>query len=146
MYAVVRNNEIVASGRLDHLFPNSSFPENEEYGSFLQENNVVRVINEIEYDSSTEKLVQCEPYLSAGKVYSVRVESISAEEQKEILEAHINFELISTDWVDSNTTLAENHINAWKSYREKLLLLREYDSIADVTWPTRPLVYPGGEA
>lgn len=146
MYAIVRNNEIVASGRLEHLFPNSSFPESAEYGSFLEDNDVVEVINQIDYNSNTQKLVQCDPYLDGGKVYSVKVESISQAEQKDILEAHIDFELISTDWVDSDETLSESHINAWKSYRQKLLLLKEYDNIADVTWPTKPVVYPGGEA
>lgn len=146
MYAIVRNNEIVASGRLDHLFPNSSFPESGEYGDFLKDNDVVEVITSIEYNSSNQKLVECEPYLQGGKVYSVKVESISTEEQKEILEAHIDFELISTSWVDSDTTLSENHINAWKNYRAKLLELREYDKVSDITWPNKPVVYPGGEA
>lgn len=146
MYAIVRNNEIVASGRLEHLFPNSSFPESAEYGSFLEDNDVVEVISTIDYNSNTQKLVQCDPYLDGGNVYSVRVEEISAAEQKDILEAHIDFELISTDWVDTDDTLSESHINAWKSYRSKLLLLKEYDNISDVTWPTKPVVYPGGEA
>lgn len=146
MYAIVRNNEIVASGRLDHLFPNSSFPESGEYGSFLEDNDVVEVIRDIEYNTNTQKLVECEPYIQSGKVYSVRVETISAEEQKEILEAHIDFELISISWIDSDTTLSETHINAWKAYRDKLLLLKEYDNILDVTWPNKPVVYPGGEA
>jgi CMP-N-acetylneuraminic acid synthetase len=144
MYAILRNNEIVASGRLDHLFPNSSFPESGEYGDFLEENDVVEVISEIDYNSNTQKLVQCDPYVEGGKVYSVRVDSISASEQKEILEAHIDFELISTDWVDTDTTLSASHINAWKSYRDKLQLLKEYDNIADVTWPEKPVVYPVG--
>lgn len=145
MYAIVRNNEIVASGRLDMLFPNSSFPENGEYGSFLEDNDVVEVINNLEYNSSTQKLVQCELYIKNNKVYSVVVEDMSAAEQKEILEAHIDFELISTDWVDTDESLSESHINAWKSYRNKLRELREYDTIADVTWPNKPVVYPGGE-
>jgi hypothetical protein len=145
MYAIVRNNEIVASGRLDVLFPNSSFPENGEYGSFLEDNDVLEVIDNLEYNSSTQKLMQCEPYIEDNKVYSVRVENISSTEQKEILEAHIDFELISTDWVDSDTSLSETHINSWKSYREKLRKLKEYDTIADVTWPNKPVVYPGGE-
>ncbi len=145
MYAIVRNNEIVASGRLDVLFPNSSFPENGEYGSFLEDNDVLEVIDNLEYNSSTQKLMQCEHYIEDNKVYSVRVENISSTEQKEILEAHIDFELISTDWVDSDTSLSETHINSWKSYREKLRKLKEYDTIADVTWPNKPVVYPGGE-
>jgi len=145
MYAIVRNNEIVASGRLDVLFPNSSFPENGEYGSFLEDNDVKEVIDSLEYDSNTEKLIQCEPYIESNKVYSVRVESMSASEKKEILEAHIDFELISTDWVDSNESLSAEHLNSWKTYRDKLHKLKEYDSISDVTWPNKPVVYPGGE-
>jgi hypothetical protein len=144
MYAILRNNEIVASGRLDQLFPNSSFPESGEYGDFLEENDVVEVITTLEYNSNTHKLITAEPYIENGKVYAVSVEAISSSEQKEILEAHIDFELISTDWVDSDSTLSAAHINAWKSYRDKLHLLKEYDKISDITWPEKPVVYPGG--
>lgn len=144
MYAILRNNEIVASGRLDQLFPNSSFPESGEYGDFLEENDVVEVITSLEYNSNTHKLIPADPYIEDGKVYAVSVESISSSEQKEILEAHIDFELISTDWVDKDTTLSAAHINAWKSYRDKLQLLKEYDKISDITWPEKPVVYPVG--
>lgn len=144
MYAILRNNEIVASGRLDQLFPNSSFPESGEYGNFLEENDVVKVVTGIDYNSNTEKLIPSEPYIKDGLVYAVLVEDISLDEQKEILEAHIDFELVTTGWVDSNTELSESHINAWKSYRDKLRLLKEYDKISDITWPEKPLVYPTG--
>lgn len=144
MYAILRNNEIVASGRLDQLFPNSSFPESGEYGDFLEENDVVKVITEIDYNSNTKKLVPAEPYIKDGKVYAVSVEDISSSEQKDILEAHIDFELITTDWVEENTTLSPEHINAWKSYRNKLQLLKEYDKLSDITWPEKPVVYPTG--
>lgn len=144
MYAILRNNEIVASGRLDQLFPNSSFPESGEYGDFLEENDVVKVVTEINYNSNTQKLITADPYIKDGKVYAVSVEDISESEQKEILEAHIDFELISTDWVDEDTTLSAAHINAWKSYRDKLQLLKEYDKISDITWPEKPVVYPVG--
>jgi len=127
------------------LFPNTSFPSNGEYGDFLKENDVYPVITNLEYDSNTEKLVPCEPYIKSKKVYNVKVESISAEDQKDILLAHIDFELISTEGLETKSDLSAKDKKSWEKYREKLNLLKEYSNISEVTWPEKPVVYGGTE-
>jgi hypothetical protein len=143
MYAVVENNQIKSIGDITVLFPNTSFPSTEEYGDFLTYNNLYPVTTNLEYDSNTEKLVPCEPYFQAGKVYNVVVEPISEEGQKEILLAHIDFELISTEGLETKSDLSAKDKQSWVKYREKLNLLKENSNISEITWPEKPVVYGG---
>jgi len=145
MYAVVENNQIKSIGDITILFPNTSFPSTEEYGDFLKDNNLYPVTTSLEYNSNTEKLVPCEPYLQSGKVYNVKVESISTEDQKDILLAHIDFELISTEGLETKSDLSAKDKEAWVKYREKLNLLKEYSNVSEITWPEKPVVYGGTE-
>jgi hypothetical protein len=145
MYAIVRDNEVISVGEITVLFPNTSFPSNGEYGDFLKENNVKPVITDLEYDPNTEKLVPCTPYVRAGKVYNVEVQPISEEDQKDILLAHIDFELISTEGLETKSDLSEKDKQAWVKYREKLNLLKEYSNVSEITWPEKPVVYGGTE-
>jgi len=145
MYAVVENNQIKSIGDITILFSNTSFPSTEDYGDFLTDNNVYPVITDLEYNSNTEKLVPCEPYFQAGKVYNVIVESLSAEDQKDILLAHIDFELISTEGLETKSDLSAKDKQAWVKYREKLNLLKEHSNISEITWPEKPVVYGGTE-
>jgi len=145
MYAIVKDKEIINVGEITVLFPNTSFPSNGEYGDFLKNNDVYPVVTDLEYDSNTEKLVPCDPYIKSKKVYNVKVEPISAEDQKDILLAHIDFELISTEGLETKSDLSAKDKQAWVKYREKLNLLKEYSNISEVTWPEKPVVYGGTE-
>ncbi|NDB85881.1 MAG: hypothetical protein EB127_24760 [Alphaproteobacteria bacterium] len=143
MYAIVENNKVVNVGELAILFPSTSFPANGEYDDFLSENNVKEVVDKIEFNPSNERLVFCEPYIQGGKVYVVKKEVLSNDDKKDELLAHIEFELISTDGLDTKEDLSQAHKDAWKRYREKLELLKEYSSLSEVTWPEKPVVYGG---
>lgn len=145
MYAIVKDKEIINVGEITVLFPNTSFPSNGEYGDFLKDNDVYPVITDLEYDSNTEKLVPCDPYIKSKKVYNVKVEPISEEDQKDILLAHINFELISTEGLETKSDLSAKDKQAWVKYREKLNLLKEYSNVSEITWPEKPVVYGGTE-
>jgi hypothetical protein len=145
MYAIVKDKEIINVGEITVLFPNTSFPSNGEYGDFLKDNDVYPVITNLEYNPNTEKLVPCDPYIKSKKVYNVKIESISAEDQKDILLAHIDFELISTEGLETKSDLSAKDKKSWEKYREKLNLLKEYSNISEVTWPEKPVVYGGTE-
>jgi len=145
MYAIVKDKEIINVGEITILFPNTSFPANGDYGDFLKNNDVYPVITDLEYDSNTEKLVPCAPYIKSKKVYNVEVQPISEDDQKDILLAHINFELISTEGLETKSDLSAKDKKAWVAYREKLNLLKEYSNVSEVTWPTKPVVYGGTE-
>lgn len=145
MYAIVKDNEIINVGEITVLFPNTSFPSSGDYGDFIKDNNLHTVITDLDYDSNTEKLVPCTPYIKNKKVYNVEVQPISTEDQKDILLAHIDFELISTEGLETKSDLSSKDKEAWVKYREKLNLLKEYSNISEITWPEKPVVYGGTE-
>ena len=145
MYAIVKNNEVTNIGEITVLFPNTSFPSSGDYGDFIKENDLYPVITDLEYDSNTERLVPCAPYIKSKKVYNVEVQPISADDQKDILLAHIDFELISTEGLETKSDLASKDKQAWVKYREKLVLLKEYSNVSEITWPEKPVVYGGTE-
>ena len=145
MYAIVKDKEIINVGEITVLFPNTSFPSSGDYGDFIKENDLYPVITDLEYDSNTERLVPCAPYIKSKKVYSVEVQPISAVDQKDILLAHIDFELISTEGLETKSDLSAKDKQAWVKYREKLNLLKEYSNISEITWPEKPVVYGGTE-
>jgi hypothetical protein len=145
MYAIVKDKEIINVGEITVLFPNTSFPSNGDYGDFIKENDLYPVITDLEYNSNTEKLVPCAPYIKSKKVYNVEVQPISTEDQKDILLAHIDFELISTEGLETKSDLSAKDKQAWVKYREKLNLLKEYSNVSEITWPEKPVVYGGTE-
>jgi hypothetical protein len=145
MYAIVKDKEIINVGEITVLFPNTSFPSNGDYGDFIKENDLYPVITDLEYNSNTEKLVPCAPYIKSKKVYNVEVQPISEEDQKDILLAHIDFELISTEGLETKSDLSAKDKQDWVKYREKLNLLKEYSNVSEITWPEKPVVYGGTE-
>lgn len=91
-YAIVANNSIVKSGKLNELFPNTSFPAIGPDEDFMAENNMVKVLENIDHNSSTHKMVFCEPYMLDGKVYRVESVEFSAEEKAKVNSALAEFE------------------------------------------------------
>ena len=145
MYAIVKDNEVINVGEITVLFPNTSFPSNGDYGDFIKENDLHPVVTDLDYDSNTEKLVPCTPYINNKKVYNVEVQPISTDDQKDILLAHIDFELISTEGLETKSDLSAKDKEPWVKYREKLNLLKEYSNVSEITWPEKPVVYGGTE-
>jgi hypothetical protein len=145
MYAIVKDKEIINVGEITVLFPNTSFPASGDYGDFIKENDLYPVVTDLDYDSNTEKLVPCTPYIKSKKVYNVEVQPISTDDQKDILLAHIDFELISTEGLETKSDLSTKDKQAWVNYREKLNLLKEYSNVSEITWPEKPVVYGGTE-
>jgi len=145
MYAIVKDNEVINIGEITVLFPNTSFPSSGDYGDFIKENDLYPVVTDLDYDSNTEKLVPCTPYIRSKKVYNVEVQPISEDDQKDILLAHIDFELISTEGLETKSDLSAKDKEAWVKYREKLNLLKEYSNVSEITWPEKPVVYGGTE-
>jgi len=145
MYAIVKDNEVINVGEITVLFPNTSFPSSGDYGDFIKENDLYPVVTDLDYDSNTEKLVPCTPYIRSKKVYNVEVQPISEDDQKDILLAHIDFELISTEGLETKSDLSAKDKEAWVKYREKLNLLKEYSNVSEITWPEKPVVYGGTE-
>ena len=78
--AIINDNNIVSIGNYLELFPNTSFPESGLSDSFMQEQSLLYVTETIPYDSETEKLVSCSPYIDGSFVVAVKKEPLTIEE------------------------------------------------------------------
>lgn len=141
-YAILDGTTVVKTGKLQTLFPNTSFPASGVPSNFLSDNNMVELLSTLPITAPTQKLVAADPYLLNGKVYNVTVES-TTDDEKTILNnskwEQVRLErdslLQRCDWrASSDLTLSE----AWKNYRQAL---RDVPSQSDpfaITWPTEP--------
>ena len=140
MYAIVEDKKVVAFGALSQLFPNVSIPQSIDEKAFAKENGLLEVVTP-EFDDFQEKLVPCEePCIKDGKVYVVEVQTMTDEEKVENVNAHVDFELISTQWVELDPHMDKKSIEEWKKYRKKITSLKGSKDISEITWPKRPLV------
>ena len=141
-YAILDGTTVKSTGTIQQLFPNTCFPDTGVTTSFLTENNVVNVITTLDYTSPTQKLTKVDAYVEGGKVYNVRVESTTAEEQADLISAEWsqvrmkrNMLLQQTDWrACSDLTLSDD----WKDYRQALRDVPTQSDPFNITWPTAP--------
>jgi len=141
-YAILDGTTVKNTGTIQQLFPYTCFPSTGVTTSFLTENNVVDVITTLDYTVPTQKLTKVDAYVEGGKVYNVRVESTTAEEQAALISAEwsqVRMErdmlLQQTDWrASSDLTLSDD----WKSYRQALRDVPTQSDPFNITWPTAP--------
>ena len=109
----------------------------------MLDNNVVDLIETLTYTSPTQKLSIVDPYIEDGKVYNVKVEDTTTEEEAtlvnnkwEKVRTIRNQLLKDTDWrAVSDRTLTD----AWREYRQKLRDLPATESDPyNITYPTPP--------
>jgi hypothetical protein len=93
-YAIVEDGGIKEHGPINSLFPNTSFPFSGPNESFMQENNMVSILEYIEHDSSTHKMVFCDPYILDNSVYRVQAVEFSNEEKVKVQNALSDFEAL----------------------------------------------------
>ena len=141
-YAILDGTTVKSTGTIQQLFPNTCFPRTGVNASFLTENNVVDVITTLDYTSPTQKLTEVDAYVEDGKVYNVRVESTTTDEQASLTTARwaiVRMErdmlLQQTDWrASSDLTLSDD----WKTYRQALRDVPTQSNPFNITWPTAP--------
>ena len=139
MYAIVEDKKVVAFGGLSQLFPNVSLPQSIDEKKFAKENGLLEVVTP-DFDDFQEKLVPCEPFVKDKKVYAVQVEKMSDEEKIANANAHVDVELISTAWVETDPDMDKKSLDEWKKYRKTISSLFGSKDISEITWPKRPLV------
>jgi hypothetical protein len=93
-YAILNGENVTRSGTLQTLFPNTSFPLTGPDDSFKEENNLVEVLETIEHNSDTHKMVFCDPYFLNGSVYRVESVEFTSEELESNLAAEEEFNSI----------------------------------------------------
>lgn len=139
MYAIVADDKVIAVGLISSLLPHISPPQTKTDDEFAEEQGLLKV-HTLDFDDFQEKLVPCDPYIKDGKVYATTVIEMTDEEKKDNVNAHVDFELISTAWVESDPDMDKNSLSEWKDYRKKIASLKSHTDVSEINWPKRPTV------
>jgi hypothetical protein len=149
LYALIENNSILKIGSLFELFPNVSFPVGEVDNDFLNNNSVLKVIEWVEHDTSTEKLVYGTPYINGDSVFTFTREFKTEQELTEEQESNLIFTILAirtqrnqllkdSDW----TQVADAPVDktAWATYRQELRDITSQEGFPfNVVFPNPPL-------
>ena len=147
MYAKIENNEIKEIGALSVLFPNTGFSSSKASPEFMQENNLMEVIDSLPYNEDIERVEFTEPYINDGKVYIVR-KVLMSEDDRILFEAEKragrwlsirqdrNSRLLESDW----TQLADSKVDReiWAVYRQQLRDITNQTDPFNIDWPEKP--------
>ena len=141
-YAIIDGTTVKNTGTIQKLFPNTSFSVAGPNADFLTENNVVELVQTLTYTRPTQKLTTVDAYVDGGKVYTVKVESTTSDEQTDLtnqqwvnVRSERDLKLQETDWrASSDLTLSDT----WKTYRQALRDVPTQSDPFNITWPTEP--------
>ncbi len=141
-YAIIDGTTVKNTGTIQQLFPNTSFSINGPNPDFLTANNVVELVENLSYIVPTQKITTVDPYLENGKVYTVKVESTTTEEQTILknnqwqnVRQERDMLLKETDWrASTDLTLSDD----WKNYRQALRDVPTQSDPFNIVWPTIP--------
>ena len=141
-YAIIDGTTVKSTGTIQQLFPNTSFPVGGPNTDFLTENNVVELVETLSYTPPTQKLSTVDAYVESGKVYTVKVEPTTSDEQTALINqqwalvrSERDGKLDRTDWrASSDLTLSDD----WKTYRQALRDVPTQSDPFNITWPTEP--------
>ncbi len=141
-YAIIDGTTVKNTGTIQKLFPNTSFSVAGPNADFLTENNVVELVQTLTYTRPTQKLTTVDAYVDSGKVYTVKVESTTSDEQTDLtnqqwvnVRSERDLKLQETDWrAGIDLTLSDD----WKTYRQALRDITTQSDPFNITWPTKP--------
>tara|TARA_B100000424_G_scaffold114824_1_gene86572 strand:- start:167 stop:601 length:435 start_codon:yes stop_codon:yes gene_type:complete len=141
-YAIIDGTTVKNTGTIQQLFPNTSFSINGPNTDFLTANNVVELVENLSYTVPTQKITTVDPYLENGKVYTVKVETTTTEEQTILknnqwqnVRQERDMLLKETDWRASSDLILSDD---WKSYRQALRDVPTQSDPFNIVWPTIP--------
>ena len=138
--------QIYFDNRIDHykkIFPSISFPVSGPSVDFLVTNNAYKVNTFVPYDSTTQKLESCDPYIQDGFCFVVRAVDKTAEElaadvavKAAQMRAARDAALKASDW----TQVADAPVDktAWATYRQALRDLPSAEGWPNVELPNDP--------
>ena len=144
MIAIVQNNEIVKTGSVRSLFPNTSFTETGPSDAWKTENSVIDIVNTRSFDEATQHLETVDAYLEGGVAYTVRVVTNSDEYNAQRTAAewaevrYVRDEYLKeSDWTQ---LIDVNGVDktAWATYRQQLRDITTQADPFSITWPTKP--------
>ena len=145
-YAIIDGTTVKNTGTIQKLFPNTSFSAAGPNADFLTENNVVELVQTLTYTRPTQKLTTVDAYVDSGKVYTVKVESTTSDEQTDLtnqqwvnVRSERDLKLQETDWVVSKASETGVAVSdEWKTYRQALRDVPTQSDPFNITWPTKP--------
>jgi hypothetical protein len=146
---IIDNNITIQN--IYEMYPHVSFPDTGVPDSFLQENNLYRVIDTLPYNPETQIFnLLDKPVLVDNLVYTVVVFAKTEEEIKsdkllkvrqyrnDLLNASDNYVTI-----DRWETYSEDKKFAWRQYRQALRDLPQYtEDLDNILWPVSPAAPP----
>lgn len=148
--AIVLNGQVTAIGDYRTVFPNTSFPVSGPDATFLADQNAKKVSVFKDHNRATQKLVSCAPYVEGDWVYTVTVESKTAEDiaadnaskaaQKR---AERDRALQACDWRAIRAAETGVPMSAeWASYRQALRDLPSQAGFPNIDLPKDPDYVP----
>ena len=144
MIAIVQNNEVVNTGTLQSLFPNTSFPRTGPNDEWKAENGVVDLLASRSFDEATQHLETVDAYLEGGVAYTVRVVTNSDEynaNRASTQWSSVRFErdmyLQESDWTQL-PDVSNVDKTAWATYRQQLRDITTQADPFNITWPSTP--------
>jgi hypothetical protein len=143
LIAKITNNKIERVSTVVDMFPNVSFPNGIPDEDFLIIHGCVFVNSTLPH-SSTQKLIQVEPYLDGEQVFNMIVQDKSLDEiQNDVALESMNIRrmrnilLLESDW----TQIPDAPIDkvSWLEYRQKLRDITKQDGFPySVSWAIPP--------
>ena len=146
--ALVSGSTVTQVGDYKELFPNTSFPASGASDEFLVANNAKKVNLFKAHDRATQKLVPCAPYVEGEWVYTVEVQSKSAEEiaadvasKSAQVRAQRDALLSACDWTQlPDVTIPKKA--EWATYRQALRDITNDPAFPEVVFPNNPDYVP----
>ena len=143
--AMTHNGTVTAVGDYRSLFPQTSFPDSGPNQSFLAEHDCLPVTLHKPFDSTTHKLVGCQPYIENGQVYTVQVEALNADDlaQRQAnkaaeIRSRRDALLAESDWTQI-VDYPKTNQNDWKQFRKALRDVPQQAGFPDnIIWPIAP--------
>lgn len=142
--AIISNGQVTQVGDYRALFPQTSFPPSGPSDEFLAANSAMKVNLWLPYDSATQKLASCAPYIQGDWVYTVEVvvltpEDIEARNQAQAsnVRAERDELLLDSDW----TQLSDSPVDPlpWRTYRQELRNVPQQTGFPwTIVWPVAP--------
>lgn len=142
--AIVKNNQIVQSGDTSVLFSDICFPETGLDSQWMIDNDVFIINHYKNHNTESEKLIPVDPYIEDGEVFSVKIESLTAEElnnRRIQLSNQIrnqrNSLLVQTDWTSlTDVVLSTDIKEKYSIYRQALRdITLQPEFPKNVVWP-----------
>jgi hypothetical protein len=143
LIAKITNNKIETVSTVVGMFPNVSFPNGIPDEDYLINQGCTFVTTTLPH-SSTQKLIQVEPYIEGGQVFNIIIQDKSLDEiqadttlESTTVRRMRNILLLESDWTQIPDATTDKV--AWLEYRQKLRDITNQDGFPySVSWPISP--------